>query len=702
MSKSARNPTTGAMLELWRPPQHAGDPVGCLATTYTFTPGLFDEQCLGRFLEIDSEPDREDLPFLLQRETRLGGVYAGVLVDYTQAGVEHSLRWDVLPVRVRGAKQHAKLTVVAWTHLVRVIVASANLTEPGYRINQEVAASIDLRPSEADHALLAEALSLLRNLLTLVPGADSGLPEIQRAEAFLQQVERLTTGWRAAKRNGTLRHQLVCTLPGRSSQSPARSSLEEVIEGCRRRGKAPSEVRVASPFFDEDGSEYRALAKLFDHMARGVRPELCLCVPASLDADAKAPPRLLAPRSLAETSERYHAGLTLRTLPMLDADRNRRPWHAKLIALFDDSYSALMIGSSNFTSAGMGVGEHRNAEANVLTIADRVQYGREEGALLALWPEMTEVEELESAEWLGSKAADEEEEAGTAAQLPAGFVSATYRAGEDRLITVRLDPGGLPEQWDIRACGQGTCDLLASTGWEERGGPELVELRWAPPQPPERLLVRWDDFEACLPLNVEDARDLPPPDNLARMTADDMLLILAAPDPGAAFRAWVRRERLVDEDDDGVDEAVPIDLDPLRRYDLRATFLHRIRRRARVLADLRANLERPVWSRQALDWRLRGLIGIAPLAERILRELIEGKSPHGEALLTLADLLIVLNEVDYKPSDGSLPKSDFDSSYRSFLSELASGLAALVRGQAGRVSEDVMEFWERVVERCQR
>ena len=52
------------MLELWRPPADAGEPIGCLATTYTFTPGLFDEQCLARFLEIGSDPDREDQAFL--------------------------------------------------------------------------------------------------------------------------------------------------------------------------------------------------------------------------------------------------------------------------------------------------------------------------------------------------------------------------------------------------------------------------------------------------------------------------------------------------------------------------------------------------------------------------------------------------------------------------------------------------------------
>jgi len=402
-----------------------------------------------------------------------------------------------------------------------------------------------------------------------------------------------------------------------------------------------------------------------------------------------------------ETADRYRTQLTVASLPELDADQNERYWHAKMMALFDDSYSALMIGSSNFTSAGMGVGEHRNAEANLLTIADRAHFGRGAGALQAVWPEMTAVADLDAAEWLGARAADDEEERGDAARLPAGFVSATYRAGDDRLVTLRLDPSALPGQWSIHACGQDTHDLLVSAEWDERGCQEVVELRWAALQPPQTLQVRWDGFSAVLPLNVEDSRELPPPDSLEGMTADDMLWILAASDPGAAIRFWARRMRPVDEDDGGLDEAVPVDLDPLRRYDLRATFLHRIRHRARVLAELRANLERPVWSRQALDWRLRGMIGIAPLAERLLRELLEGKAPPGEALLTLADFLIVLSEVSYQPSDGSLPKTEFDRMYRGFLIELASGLATQVREQAGRVSEDVLAFWERVVERCQ-
>ena len=87
MSKKKRQ-TDHALLESWRPPRGAGDPVGCLTTTFTFDAGFFEEECLARFLEIDSLPDREGLAYLLERENRLGPTYAGVLVDHRQAGVD--------------------------------------------------------------------------------------------------------------------------------------------------------------------------------------------------------------------------------------------------------------------------------------------------------------------------------------------------------------------------------------------------------------------------------------------------------------------------------------------------------------------------------------------------------------------------------------------------------------------------------------
>ena len=698
MSARRKTSSSGAILELWRPPQGAGDPIGCLASTYTFAPALFDEQCLARFLEIESEPNREDLAFLLERESRLGGVYAGVLVDHTRAGVEHSLRWDVLPVRIATGKQHAKLSLLAWNRHVRIIVASANLTEPGYRFNHEVAVTVDLTPEEANSELIAAAVDFLRSLLLHVPGASQQLPEVRRAEAFLIQVERQVRGWKPIRRGGTFRQQLVCTLPAVGAQ-PARSGLDEVIEACRSRGGSPVETWIASPFFDVDDKTSRVTAALCKLMARGVGRELCFCVPVIRD-DKGVVPRLAAPKALMLTPRAYQGSVTVEMLPELDEDKNRRPWHAKMLALVAPEYSALMIGSSNFTCAGMGVGQHRNAEANLVTIVDRVDYGRDVGQLEALWPAMEQVADPASAEWLGAQPDKEEDEQTKAPPLPAGFLSATYRAGDARRIVLRLDAAYLPEEWRVHACGQSAQELLSMSAWQARGRPALVDLVWTAVMPPEKLLVQWADHEAFLPINVEDSRALPPPAQLEHMSADDMLLILAAADPSAAFRAWARRQQPSQLFDTDLDSATPIDLDPLRRYDLQATFLHRIRRRARILAKLRANLQRPVWGRQALEWRLRGLIGVEPLADRLVREFMRADGAADEALLTLSDFLIVLREVDYQPSDGALPKGEFEKVFRPFLSELAVRLGRQIGTHQGRMSDDMMRFWKRVVERC--
>ena len=101
----------------------------------------------------------------------------------------------------------------------------------------------------------------------------------------------------------------------------------------------------------------------------------------------------MAPRSLVRTAEKYQARVRVEMLPPVDDDKNARPWHAKMLTLRSEAYSALTatktkaapsIGSSNFTCAGMGVTPHRHAEANLLTLVDRVASGRESGRLEAI------------------------------------------------------------------------------------------------------------------------------------------------------------------------------------------------------------------------------------------------------------------------------------------------------------------------------
>lgn len=111
-------------------------------------------------------------------------------------------------------------------------------------------------------------------------------------------------------------------------------------------------------------------------------------------------------------------------------------------------------------------------------------------------------------------------------------------------------------------------------------------------------------------------------------------------------------------------------------------------------------MQRPAWSLQGLQWRLDGFIGVRPLADRLLREVLE---PHGsadEALLTLADLVILLREVAYEPVDGALPKREFMKVYEPFLQKLVDELDAAVNSHRESIGSDLLHFWGRVVKRC--
>jgi hypothetical protein len=700
MSKRHRKSSENTMLDLWRAPTGAGEAVGCLATTYTFAPGLFDEQCLARFLEVESEPNREDLAFLLERETRLGSSYAGVLIDHTQAGVSHSLRWDVLPVRIHAGKQHAKISLLAWTSHIRIIVASANLTEFGYRTNYEVAVPLDVGPEHGDVQNVRDAVRFLRGLLGFVPGSGQGLPELERAGAFLDHVEEQVSSWSGrGRQKDSVLQQLVFTCPTAGAM-PAASSLRDAVVLCRRAGGSPTEAWVASPFFDLDSDFDVTTASLCKLMARGAERHLSFCVP-SVGEPERESVRLAAPRSLLTTPQRYSAEVGFEVLPQTDADANRRPWHAKMMAFKSGLYSALLIGSSNFTQAGMGTANRRNAEANVLTIALYEAYSREPGKLEEIWPQMPEVEDPEAAEWLGAQDEMEEEQKDDSEALPPGFLTATYRAGERRSLVLRLDPTRLPGEWAIHSSGQQPVLVLESVQWAAQNCPRLTTVPWKPVQPPERLVVEWDRHQAFWVLNVEDPKHLPPPAVLDGMSADDMLLILAASDPGAAFRAWAKRQAKDNPFDEDLDTAVPEDLDPLRRYDLSATFLRRIRHRARVLASLRKNLQRPAWSVLALQWRLDGFVGIRPLAERLLKEVAPANGQIDEALLALADFLIVLREVSYEEGEGAISVDQFEAVYRPFLRDLVTEVDAQVGGSCQGVDDELINFWKSVVRRCQ-
>lgn len=101
--------------------------------------------------------------------------------------------------------------------------------------------------------------------------------------------------------------------------------------------------------------------------------------------------------------------------------------------------------------------------------------------------------------------------------------------------------------------------------------------------------------------------------------------------------------------------------------------------------------------RQSLEWHLRGIVGIATLSNRLVREFTEAQDGADEALLTLADFVIVLREVNYQSKDGSLKREDYDEVFLPFLKQLTRDLHQRVSENRERVSDDLWQFWERMV-----
>ncbi|MGH8502867.1 MAG: hypothetical protein ACREVE_10455 [Gammaproteobacteria bacterium] len=98
--KSYNEQTRVRLLDLWQSDDAFGPPIGCVATTFTFDPAVFEEQCLARFLALQSNPNESPRVYVLEREEKLAQSFACVIVDEHHVAPDRSLRWHLLPVRL--------------------------------------------------------------------------------------------------------------------------------------------------------------------------------------------------------------------------------------------------------------------------------------------------------------------------------------------------------------------------------------------------------------------------------------------------------------------------------------------------------------------------------------------------------------------------------------------------------------------------
>lgn len=614
-------------LDLWEAPAGAGEPLICLATTFTFDAAFFETECLGRFLQMDSHPqESESVGYLIEREEKLASARVSVLVDRRHATSKESMRWDILPIAIRGGIQHAKLAVLCWANHVRLIVGSGNLTKPGYRKNLEVFGAIDAsRQAGGIVGPLLASLDFLKAIITRAVGEEGRGPR-QRAGEMIASVRSHVARWPRIDPGG----RVVPIFTGMG-----RTIFDQLQEAWPIAGP-PRYAHVLSPFFDSNDHWRAVMDGLGNVMAKRGARNISFYVSSEKLPGGNL--RLGMPRQLVDAAKEW-AEISVHEV-LAEQDKEVRPLHAKMLVLTNDDWELTLMGSSNFTRAGLGVSNanHKpvNFEANLAYLTRRG--APELRKLQDVWPDINDNEvDLTSRKLIWEPTDESNGEEASNIPLPSGFQEALFAPGNSPQLIIVLDKE-LPAWWDIR--DQDQTSVLSSKIWNRKAGRH--EFNWAGQAVPFSLTVTWrsakkvESYAAPWPVNVLDPTALPVPDELASLNLEELIQVLSSTRPlhVAVVQALQRRARNHSNKD--------LQLDPHKRVNTETFLLRRTKRVALALERLRERLEKPVLTREAFEWRLRGPIGPLALANAFRKE---ARNPS-EAAFFLAELALTLKRVN--------------------------------------------------------
>ena len=610
MPKKTSN-NVGTLSSFWCPPTDivegdVGEPVACIASTFEFDASFFETELIPRFLGLTFDHTENELTFLIEREEKLALTSTSVLVDIHKVDPgQTTLRWDQIPIAVPGAQaiQHSKIVLLVWEKLIRIIVGSANLTRTGYRRNREVFAALDFYDDdESVPKLVAEdTIGLLERILRW-----SRVPEATRQRTLdtLTLARNKLAGWTKTPDDFRPREKpkvrLIASFPAEGIIGP-NSAIDQMTSLWGSR--SVSQVTVFTPFVGKpDGAEDKVIQRLS-------------VIPRSRDCVGW----LVAPRHPAEEDDpiirvglpesfgrawsnafRSRGGVRVLALPQFvkGIDKVKRTLHSKLLSLENDEHHFLMMGSSNFTPHGMGVGVF-NVEANLLfeDVADEAWNRIELPINWEEWKPADDVqwdEQYEPAEDCIDKAA----------MLPRFFVCASY-SQVTGVLKVTLDRSVTePGEWTIRLKGLDTEELVL---FRRATSSEMTELTHTFAEDSRAasltaLLIEWQDSElqtrqARLIVSIESKDDLVASQHFAALGVDAMIDCLIH---GMSLAEWQERQLNRKTLGVGLNEA----LDSLRSVDTSSYTLYQVRRFGRAMSGMCERMERVVLIPAAVQYRL--------------------------------------------------------------------------------------------------
>lgn len=652
------------LLDMWQKPDGAGDPVAVLATTFTLDPDFFERNCLARFLALESinegSGSAEDLVARLELEEGLRAPTVTVLADRSAHIERSSLRWDLLHCQVDTGLLHSKVAILLWERATRVIVGSANLTAAGYRHNIELAMAADLGPACLfPNTVLTAIADELTSYLDLVPGLTLDVPARRQAARILQQFRARTST------NTTPRTRvLVAHAPSNDGVRPL-DAFPQVWSGPQ-----PLEATQVSPFWDADDSTVlTSVSKLLTGRPAADRRHR-VAVTIGPGGEISFPPE-----------RRKGVDEVVQLGPL---DTNIRTLHAKALVVQSSQWIAALIGSSNHTIAGLGLGKgsaRRHRELNVWIGASLdSKEGKALRDLISCGKEVSLDAQYEAPE--------DEDEPDQVATLPPFFqLCRLSKTGDTWQLDLTFDGSIPPKEW--RVCLPNGKVLLDTHAWRASYSGTSFVQPIDPEHLPMFLDVTWDGSQATWVVIADDRHDLPPGLGLSDLQSTQLLEALAT----GKTVAQALREKL-ERDAVALTTEAPVGIvtDPLKRFDSRSSLLRRGRALASALTALEKRLARPVTTMDALDARLSGPLGPLFIADKLVTEFREGTQPRAETLFTLAEIALSVSRVPWGQTMHYIDLAEGMSRVRNVLEALDR-----LRAQIGPEPADLAQYAARAI-----
>ncbi|GAC1558743.1 MAG: hypothetical protein NVS2B5_21610 [Beijerinckiaceae bacterium] len=242
-----------------------------------------------------------------------------------------------------------------------------------------------------------------------------------------------------------------------------------------------------------------------------------------------------------------------------------------------------MLGSSNFTAAGLGLHPRHNIELNLAyLIRDR---GSRFARLCAQsWPEEMELDGLEYVQFVSDGAIDSGDASDTPV-LPAAFGLALFCL-DAAVPRLELEIGAnAPAAFEVTS-KEGS-SLIDIKNWLGRVQPKTIVVPWESKRPPSALEVRWQDdesreYRAPWIVNVADTSALPPPDELGNLSLAELIEILTSARPLHEVVLGILKRR-----ENNGDSGLDVEIDPHKKVDTSRFLLRRMRRVAQALEGMR-------------------------------------------------------------------------------------------------------------------